>query len=73
MPPRWRPLSSGSTVLEEEEQEAEYSDAPEMETLKRRLRGVGGHSKAQLFPSHLLLEMRLGAVASETYRPADEE
>ena len=36
--------------LEEEEQEAEYSDAPEMETVKWRLRGVGGHSNAQLFP-----------------------
>jgi len=64
------PLDGG---LEEEEQEAEYSDVPEMETVKQRLRSVGGRSNAQLFQSHLLLEMRLDAVASETHRPAAEE
>ena len=41
--------------------------------VKWRLRGVGGHSNAQLFPSLLLPEMRLGVVASETFNPAAEE
>ena len=68
-----QPVLPLDDCLEEEEQEAEYSDTPDMETVKRRLRGVGGRSNAQLFPSHLLPEMRLGAVASATYKPAAEE